>query len=156
MQDWFTLDTSYTWKSSSIKIVCLGISRTNFFVFYVRWGSSNKEYLLQLLQLVKYCSCQWICQQLSEFFFSESRKDLNPNSWSSSTRTKWTDSNTWRLGGKQSNADTSGLRRKGSCPKKKKSKEEQLKSRTQQIIKLPQKKQHMFFSKQSFWSINPS
>lgn len=73
-----TWHKSYTWKSSSIKIVCLGISRTNFFVFYVRWGSSNKEYLLQLLQLVKYCSCQWICQQLSEFFFLKAGRIWTP------------------------------------------------------------------------------
>lgn len=46
--------------------------------------------------------------QLASRMFPETTKDLNPNGWSSSMRTKWTDTNMWRVGGKQSNADISG------------------------------------------------
>lgn len=148
-----TWHKSYTWKSSSIKIVCLGISRTNFFVFYVRWGSSNKEYLLQLLQLVKYCSCQWICQ--NSFFWKQEGSE--PQQLIIFHKNQMNRLQHMKTGRETIKCWHQWVEKKRKLSKKKKkSKEEQLKSRTQQIIKLPQKKQHMFFSKQSFWSINPS
>lgn len=57
-----------------------------------------------------------------------------------------TDSNKERRGGKQSYDDTSGLPRKKKLLKYTKKTPTEL--RTEQIIKLPQKKQHMLFSNQ--------
>lgn len=84
-----------------------------------------------------------VTEYVGAFRIFWSGKQLNPNWWASSSRPEWTDSNKERRGGKQSYADTSGLPRKTKVLKYTK---ETTESRTEQIIKLPQKKQHMLFS----------
>ncbi len=103
-------DSRLTPESHMKKSCMPGISRTDLFMFSVRWGSKI------LATQTKSASCfsaagrtvsvSRLNMQVDFWMFPETRKDLNPNSWSFSMRTEWTDSNKWRVGGKQSNVKT--------------------------------------------------